>query len=129
MPGRAAGAAVLAAAISLAAIGGELVPGESGSSRGAAAAVLPTVEYRTAVAVLSSTAPTERLRRETRPREHGVGPTGRTVAGIRPPVVGKVRPTAVRVVQEHADESLLETVQRCLKKGPSREPLKIRCND
>jgi RNA polymerase sigma factor (sigma-70 family) len=51
------------------------------------------------------------------------------VAAITPPSVRRAMPSQVRETREHGDESMQQTLTRCLKKGVTVRPSKIRCND
>jgi RNA polymerase sigma factor (sigma-70 family) len=123
---RAAGAAALAAALSFAIVV-QVVPHKPAHHAPAAAPPMPTTSYQTTTAEPSSSAVGKARtgRRTVAPRHRDRG--AQTLAVVRPPHTF-AGPGRVRVTREHPEESLADTAQRCLRKGVTVRPDKIRCN-
>jgi RNA polymerase sigma factor (sigma-70 family) len=59
---------------------------------------------------------------------HPVADSSR-ITSVNPPTVGFVRPGRSRITKEHGDESLVATVQRCIRRGVNPDPFNFSCRD
>jgi RNA polymerase sigma factor (sigma-70 family) len=128
-PDRAAGTAVLAAAVSLAGAAihlSPLSPAGPGTLAGPATSGVTTTSYPSpAPRVVADLRLSSRTLTRARPPRNL--PRARTVAAVQAPTAGKLQPARVSVTREHDRESLPETLQRCVRNGVTVSPSEISC--
>jgi RNA polymerase sigma-70 factor (ECF subfamily) len=124
---RGAGAAVLAAAVSLTVLGVQFGPVEPAGPGSREAHVVPAGTYRSASQVSASVANQRPAQSPARPSGADRQQAAAAVATLQPPGAGKLHPAGVSVSNQNSHESLAATLDRCLKKGITISPSKVRC--
>jgi RNA polymerase sigma factor (sigma-70 family) len=123
---RTAAAVALAAAMSFA-VAVQFVPQQPTQAQHVTSPAMPETAYRAVTLGPSSANDAPRTGTEKVVSQRSAH-RSQELANIQPPHT-YARPGRIRVTREHPDESFLDTVQRCIRKGLTIRPDKIRCDD